>query len=657
MGAASLWLRTGFPVVALGFAVDDDQLFVRTAHYLAAGKWLGPYDNLTFVKGMFYPLFICLASLAAIPLKIAEHCVYLAVSALIAWIATRASQRRWLGSLLFSVLVFNPSLWNPSLARVIREGLYISLSPAVIALGIVIAFPAKRAKLRRSALAGCLLGLTGAGFWLTREEGLWLAPALACILLIAVIDMAWPRSATFPAMAKSMPSGARISLVAVPLIVGALVFGACLQTVMQLNKAFYGAAILNDVKSKSFERAYGALARIKPQTWRRYVVFPTDVRQKAYAASPAAHELAAVFEGSLDQRWRSYGCNQMGIAAENCPEILSGWLFWALRDAVAAAGHFGSAADAQAYYVRLANEIDAACQDKALACLPRRVGLAPPFRWSYLTDAFYSATIVTRILLTMHQGPIGSASSIGAVSDIDAFVDAVGPVSRTVLPWHRVRGWVGSTGGTPGIRLEAGLGQTVSSLMTLQKADDVKAVYPDLEAIRFSLDVSCPADTCAIVAEASNGGRATVTLQEIKPGMVADDRRIRLFVDAVSVRDDGGMTGRRQTLQVQIAGVIAQCYALAMPALAILGACGVLAALAQFRKRPPPAALFALAVASLVAVGCRIALLAYLDATSLPATSLLYASPATPFVIVVAVVGIYLGFGSTSALKHISSPA
>lgn len=648
MGAASLWLRTGFPVAALGFAVSDDQLFIRTARHLAAGEWLGPYDDLTLVKGMFYPLFICLASLAAIPLKIAEHCVYLAVSALIAWIAAQASQRRWLGSLLFSALAFNPSLWSPALARVIREGLYVSLSPAVIALGIVIAFPPKGRGLVRSAMSGCLLGLTGAGFWLTREEGFWLAPAFVSVLLIAIVDAVWRRPATFPATAKPTSHGARTLLVAAPLTLAAVVFGASLQTVMRLNKEYYGTTSLIEVKSEAFERAYGDLARIKSQAWRRYVVFPTDVRRKAYAASVAARELAPVFEGSLDQRWRDIGCNQMGVAAKDCSEILSGWFFWALRDAVAAAGYYRSAPDAQAYYIRLADEIDAACQRKVLDCLPPHTGLAPPFQWSYVIDSIDPALVVTRILLTMRQGPIGSGASIGTTSQIADFADAVGPVSPVPQPWRRIHAWVGSTGGIPGIRVEAEAGQTVSSSMTLQAADDVKAVFPDLEAVRFTLDVSCPAGRCAIVAEAPNSDRAAAPVQDLRPGMAVDNRSIRLFVDSASMRDGGTLTGRRQALQVRIASGIAQVYAAAMPVLAALGVCGIVAAVARFRKRRPSATLLALAISSLVAVGCRIALLAYLDATSLPATSLLYASPATPFVIVVAILGIYLGLAKPS---------
>ena len=67
ISALSLWLRTGVPITAVPFSTYDDQLFFRTAKYLVEGQWLGPYDNLTLVKGMFYPFFVALAFWASIP--------------------------------------------------------------------------------------------------------------------------------------------------------------------------------------------------------------------------------------------------------------------------------------------------------------------------------------------------------------------------------------------------------------------------------------------------------------------------------------------------------------------------------------------------------------------------------------------------------------
>src|SRR5260221_10233253 len=71
--------------------------------------------------------------------------------------------------------------------RVVREGLYTSLSLLVLALAIR-AFVTPRAALlredlgrKRLALIG--LGLAGALYWLTREEGAWLVPSLATLFV------------------------------------------------------------------------------------------------------------------------------------------------------------------------------------------------------------------------------------------------------------------------------------------------------------------------------------------------------------------------------------------------------------------------------------------------------------------------------------------
>ena len=67
VAACSLWLRTGFPVYALGYVGHDDMLFVQIARHREAGQWLGPYDRLTLAKGMFYPVFMVWSHWAAMP--------------------------------------------------------------------------------------------------------------------------------------------------------------------------------------------------------------------------------------------------------------------------------------------------------------------------------------------------------------------------------------------------------------------------------------------------------------------------------------------------------------------------------------------------------------------------------------------------------------
>src|SRR5271163_4305500 len=144
---------------------------------------------------MIYPLFLCAVSFVHIPLKLAEQAVDLAVSALTAEVVRRHSGNNHLALVLFGLLAFNPVLWNIDLARVIREGLYISLSLAVVAITVILAFPAQeQGKHRRwrSVLQGTGFGLIAVAFWLTREEGIWLLPTLAVVLAVALVEILRP---------------------------------------------------------------------------------------------------------------------------------------------------------------------------------------------------------------------------------------------------------------------------------------------------------------------------------------------------------------------------------------------------------------------------------------------------------------------------------
>jgi hypothetical protein len=83
--------------------------------------------------------------------------------------------------------------------------------------------------------------------------------------------------------------------------------------------------------------------------------------------------------------------------------------------------------------------------------------------------------------------------------------------------------------------------------------------------------------------------------------------------------------------------------------LTLVGAFGLLLAATLQSLRAIPMEILALGLASLAAVGARIAILSYITATSFPAANLHYGSPASPFVITFAAIGTYCGW---SALRR-----
>lgn len=531
----TLWLRTGVPAYIIADAKYDDELFVRLARSIVAGQWLGPFDNLTLVKGVGYPAFLALAFIVGVPLKIAETLVYLSASAVCACVVARWSRSYVTAAALFCGLSLNPVLWHNELARVIREGLYVSLSLLAVVLAVVLARPARRSRPCNVALT-ISTAVIWAWFWLTREEGLWLVPSL--VLAAGYAAHGWWRArasegrhqATTPLLLFSFATIGAATLVGF---------------VALANFVSYGAFNTVEVKSRPFERAYGALYRVQPARFQRLVVFPTDVRAAVYKVSPAARKLRPAFEGAIGEGWRRAGCTATPLIA--CNEILAGWFQWALRDAVATAGYYRNAATAAGFYTRLADEVDRACDNGQLTCLPQRASLAPPFRTDYATGALQRIPLLAEIYWSesLHVGPQNHS------------------VAMPAQP-------------------------TVGSERVVRMADFVGSAKPTETEARWS--------------------------------RLASERRNQAITKVI--------------------GLYSSIYAIVLVVLVMAAPFGFCLLIIR-RRQPADEALIVLAAACWLAVAMRAILLLYLDVTAIPSINVLYASPASPLLVVAAIVSSY----------------
>jgi hypothetical protein len=636
---ASLLLRTAVPVFAIGGSVHDDQLFMRMAYRLGSGAWLGPYDQFTLIKGIGHPLFMLAAFAAGVPLKIAEQLLYLAASALAAWLVWHLTRRRWLPLVLFGCLAFNPVLWSSPLARVIREGSYIGFTFALAMLAALFLLSPRAIRPvwgRVGALVA--LGLLAALYWITREEGPWLAPTFGVLAIGAAVRIRREHRSG-QGVRQGIGSWARtLGLVAVPFVV----FAACLAAVAGLNERYYGVFMLTEFQSGSFPRAYGALSRIQHEQWTRHVPVSDDALQKAYSVSPAARELQPSFDGKLGGLWRRMACDL--TRRDPCPGFLGGWFMWALREAVVAAGHYSSARDASAYYERLAAEINAACDAGRIACVAARSTMAPLFRWHYVGDAMAVVPDLGRILLTFDRGQVNIPPSIGHEFILGLFSDLVGPISRE--PVSSIVLWgTASERGSPA-RLSVRDRQGSPSRTELRF---YREPYPPREGeapTDFELTTDCVRPTCELVVGDGVNERVFPIAEVVAGPLAAADGL------EVTVRQRFGR-GRssaypvasemRRALLLDLARWDARIYAVTMPTLSALAALGILIALGMSRRVPWPPGLMTLALACAVTVAARIRLLAYLEVTSIPSLNLLYLSPASPFLLTFVVLGIYLG--------------
>ena len=470
---ATSLLLAGPLTVARAGGWYDDYLFVRLARFLLHGQWLGPFNSLTLIKGPFYPIFLAACAAGGLPVQVATQCVYLAGALLLARTAGRLAGSRAAGTLCFALLALNPACYDWSATMLMREPLYGGLTTLVLAL-------AARAFLcPGNTLWPVLLGIAGAAFWLTREEGVLLAPP---VLLMA----AWHLRHHRPFRAA----------LAGPLVAGAVSL-ALVASVCAVNRYEYGVFRTNDVKGGPFARAYGALVRVDPDQWRRLVPVARETRLRIYAASPAASELQPYLEGDSAHLSTDVDCAALPQPA--CHDLDGAHFLFALRDAVARAGHYKTARDADRFYTRLAREIDAACDRRALACSARRSGLWPQLSLHYAKPFARSLLRIGADMAQLgrpHAAPILSlmhGPDEAAYDDILAATPIAPPDDFLTAPGWQISGAFGAAdpsarivvAGPPGTAVQSELRQTVNTAIS------GALHYPAGQGQNFSAAIRC----------------------------------------------------------------------------------------------------------------------------------------------------------------------
>ncbi|MCI5149696.1 MAG: hypothetical protein D3916_09970 [Candidatus Electrothrix sp. MAN1_4] len=359
---SKLWLVSAHQLMAWT-APHDDLLFIQQAHALLSGNWLGEYNQLTLIKGPFYPIFIAFCYYLNISLLTAQQLLY----ALASFVAVRAFspliKQKWLLLALFALVLLNPFSYNyPAVGRAFRLGIYPSLGLLVLscATGLVI-----RSWLHQTVeklffwSAGT--GIFLAAFWNTREESVWLLPSFFLLLIPAVFSF------------RGVSRSGKMILAGLYILPVLMLLGTNF-TLKKINQQYYGVNATIELETQEFKSAYGGLLRIRSDKWRRFFPVVKDARKQAYKVSPTFQKVAPYLEGPLGQNWQKL-CG--------CGDIPAAFFIWAFRDAVAAAGYYTDGKSALKFYEKMGDEINQGCKTGRLDCRPRFSSLVPPWHKEY----------------------------------------------------------------------------------------------------------------------------------------------------------------------------------------------------------------------------------------------------------------------------------
>lgn len=482
-----VWLVQPIPLRYISWAHYDETLFLRLAQHLVRGEWLGPYDRVTLVKGVGFPLWLAGAHLLQLPVMLAAaltqaFAAAVAYHALQPLITSRAARLA-----AFAALALCPT--GLSEFNLMRELIFPALTLLAVAttLGWLLRLGTPRGWWW-SAASGLALAL----FALTREDALVMMPLLLAVVVTLALHarLRWRTSGARPAALQAALAAALLLL---PML--------CVAT---LNWRHYGVFTLLEMNTRPFTSAYGALARVRhvantlPQ-----VPIPRETWTRAAAVSPAFAEAERHLKGEIGTVALGPGVSNVGPLFEvndairewlskeidyaipkPAPGMGKRWFIdsyandlrfkrhferyvggpamaraflsdamdheiaamrfvWILRESAAAAGHHRSARDAARYYQRVADEINAACASGRLDCRSERHTLAPPFTrehrrlmpWALGVAAGAALTLETHTTVA-RMGALGTPEELKAA---EAFThQRITPANAAVPP---VRGY------------------------------------------------------------------------------------------------------------------------------------------------------------------------------------------------------------------------
>lgn len=622
-----LIVSTHTPIAMHADYPHDDGLFMALGQHLAAGKWLGTYSQFTLMKGPGYSLFLAMNSWLGLPVGLSHAAFQCTAIAFFFWVFARLAN---MPNLAFCGFIF--TLWAPSpyLERITRDAIYPGETLLVLGTLCYVLF----ARLRPKARLGWALlsGLLTGWLVLTREEGVWIAPGLAIVMLYGAW-LAWRRR-----------SFVRDALA--PLLTMMLAFMATQGGFSCINWIAYGTVTGVETNSTPFKETLAALQSVDVGKRTPYIPVSRQARFAIYAASPSFRSLKDYFDPDDGSTPWQYGC---AVYPATCGDIAGGWFLWALRDAVSIKGYYVSPSTAAAFYRKLTAEVTQACRDHRLKCSASPIALLPHIsaaQWRKLPASLLSGI---RQITDAQLAPLDPGLSSGDQSVVASDLAFLGnpvitvrqPGANTLEHNFRVAGWYRSPSNSwiTG-QVDQVDGHALIIPIPRVASPDLVTGFKDPSASheRFDFHLACEMP-CNFNFVDEHGISLPLNLQQLVGQHVQHSLdAATLNIDVISEHSDASPgSDIRIRASTAVRRFFIQAFSIFMPWLAAASLLAMLlvVALALFTRRLDTIGVLATSVWGLLTI--RLLLLGIIDISAFPGMVTPYLSPAYVLMCVAAV--------------------
>jgi len=348
-----LCIAFNLPISINTAAIHDDAWFMQNAEHILNDRWLGPYSQMTLIKGASYPIFLAVNKLLHAPIQLSLSFLYLLACFWMAILFRKSGASYLLALTLFIVILFQPAIFP---LRIVRENIY----PALLLISFCgIAYICNQTHQLKNKFILLSSGISAGLFWTTREEGEWVIPAV----LIVVLYGFYIRFKDYVELKVFLKNLAWYFCFAfIPIII-----------IASINLSRYGSFQLADTQNSAFVNAINSINNVSIGSEESYLSAPYKKRELIYHVSPSFAELREYFEVT-GKGWTTHGCS---LYPNTCGDYANGWFIWALRDGVNSLGYYSSASSANNFYHRITAEISHACKAGSLVCVNNLIPYSP----------------------------------------------------------------------------------------------------------------------------------------------------------------------------------------------------------------------------------------------------------------------------------------
>lgn len=334
-----LYLVYDIPIIARAAGLHDDRLMVNLAENLLEGRWLGTYDQYTFIKGISYPSFLAISNLVHVPINVA-HTLLFAISALsLVFSLGVVLKKSYQKIVLFSFVFFSPISYSLETFQLIyRDDIYYSLILFLVScyIAVLLRIDNYAANKKWMIVASVVFIFV----WFCREDSVWIVPMMLGVSFVIFYKSS---QKAFVSKILAMPY--------ISLLFTCFIFGS-------INWFIYGEFIINEMQYSSFTKAYNRLTMIRPEKELEKVKLSQYQLEKAYDVSPHMRLLKEEYSGEVGSGWKRISGGFPGN--ENVPagEIAASHSMWAFRDMVSRLGYYKSTEAANDFYNKIIQELD-----------------------------------------------------------------------------------------------------------------------------------------------------------------------------------------------------------------------------------------------------------------------------------------------------------